>query len=119
MRGPIEARIAAIRGQVRCLLALHGLSWLVFSLATAILVAGSADWLIRLAPEVRLALLLGVIGLGSWLAVTRVPTSGPIVASRSSECQLGWRTSNFAAGSDSSSSSCATNVSSGFGHRLR
>ena len=72
MRGPIEARIAAIRGQVRRLLALHGLSWLVFSLAIAILAAGSADWLIRLAPEVRLALLIGVIGLGSWLAVTRV-----------------------------------------------
>ena len=72
MRGPIEARIAALRGQVRRLLALHGLSRLVFGVATAILVAGSADWLIHLAPEVRLVLLIGVIGLGAWLAITRV-----------------------------------------------
>jgi hypothetical protein len=72
VRGPIEARIAALRGQVRRLLALHGLSWLVFGLTLAVLVAGSADWLIHLAPEVRLALLICVIGLGAWLAVTRV-----------------------------------------------
>ena len=72
MRGPIEGRIAALRGQVRRLLALHGLSWLVAGLAVAILLAGSLDWLVRLAPEVRLVLLVGVIGLGLWLAVTRV-----------------------------------------------
>ena len=72
MRGPIEARIAALRGQVRRLLALHGLSWLVFGLATSILAAGSADWLVHLAPEVRLALLIGVIGLGAWLAIRQV-----------------------------------------------
>ncbi len=72
MRGPIEIRLAALRGQVRRLLALHGLSWLVFGLASAILLAGSADWLIRLAPEVRLVLLIGVVLLGLWLALTRV-----------------------------------------------
>jgi hypothetical protein len=72
MRGPIEARIAALRGQVRRLLALHGLSRLVFGLLAAILAAGLADWLFRLAPEVRLALLVCVVGLGAWLAVTRV-----------------------------------------------
>ncbi len=64
MRGPIEARIAALRGQVRRLLALHGLSRLVLGLATAVLVACLADWLIHLVPEVRLVLLLGVIGAG-------------------------------------------------------
>ncbi len=72
MRGPIEARIAALRGQVRRLLAIHGLSRLVFGLATAILAAGSADWLVHLAPEVRVALLVGVIGLGAWLLIRRV-----------------------------------------------
>jgi len=72
VRGPIEARIAALRGQVRRLLALHGLSRLILGLLAAILAAGLADWLFRLAPEVRLALLIGVIGLGAWLAVTRV-----------------------------------------------
>ena len=72
MRGPIEARIAALRGQVRRLLALHGLSRLVFGLATAVLAACLADWLIRLAPEVRLVLLVGVVAMGAWLAITRV-----------------------------------------------
>jgi hypothetical protein len=72
VRGPIEIRLAALRGQVRRLLALHGLSWLVFGLALAILLAGTADWLVRLAPEVRLFLLIGVICLGLWLALTRV-----------------------------------------------
>ena len=72
MRGPIEARIAALRGQVRRLLALHGLSRLITGLATAVLVAGLADWLFRLVPEVRLVLLLCVIALGLWLIVARV-----------------------------------------------
>ena len=72
MRGPIEARIAALRGQVRRLLALHGFSRLVTGLVLAILVAGLADWLFRLVPEVRLVLLLGVIGISLWLLITRV-----------------------------------------------
>ena len=63
MRGPIEARIAALRGQVRRLLALHGLSRLAFGLAAAVLFACLADWLIHLAPELRLILLIGVVGL--------------------------------------------------------
>jgi hypothetical protein len=72
VRGPIEARIAALRGQVRRLLALHGLSRLVTGLIAAVLFAGLADWLFRLVPEVRLVLLLCVIGLGTWLVVMRV-----------------------------------------------
>ncbi len=48
-----------------------------------------------------------------WLAATRCRRAGSIRASRSSECQLGCRTSSFAAGSASSSSSSAINVSSG------
>ncbi len=72
MRGPIEARIAALRGQVRRLLALHGVSRLTFGLATAVLVAGLADWMFRLVPEVRLVLLIGVVALGVWLLIRRV-----------------------------------------------
>jgi hypothetical protein len=72
VRGPIEARIAALRGQVRRLLALHGFSRLVTGLVAAVVVAGLADWLFHLVPEVRLVLLLGVIALGTWLVVTRV-----------------------------------------------
>ncbi len=77
MRGPIEARIAALRGQVRRLLALHGLSRLITGLTLAVLLAGLADWLLRLVPEVRLVLLLGVIALGTYLLLTRV--IGPLV----------------------------------------
>jgi hypothetical protein len=72
VRGPIEARIAALRGQVRRLLALHGLSRLAFGLAAAVLIACLADWLIHLAPELRLILLIGVVVLGAWLALRRV-----------------------------------------------
>ena len=72
MRDPIEARIAALRGQVRRLLALHGTSRLALGLASAVLVAGLADWMFRLVPEVRLVLLIGVISLGAWLLIRRV-----------------------------------------------
>ncbi len=67
MRGPLEKRIAALRGQVRRLLALHGSSWVVAGLVLAILTAGLADWLFHLTREVRLGLLLAVIGLTGWL----------------------------------------------------
>jgi hypothetical protein len=63
----LEKRIAALRGQVRRLLALYGSSWVVAGALLAILVAGLADWLFRLGPEVRLGLLLAVIGLTGWL----------------------------------------------------
>ncbi len=72
MRGPIETRIAALRGQVRRLLAIHGLSRLAFGLLAALLAAGLADWLLDLVPEVRLVLLLGVIALGVVLFARRV-----------------------------------------------
>ncbi|WP_435016661.1 DUF4175 family protein [Tundrisphaera sp. TA3] len=72
MRGPVESRIAALRGRVRRLLALHGLSWLVAGTLLAIVVACLADYLVHLAPEIRLALLMGVIGLAGYLLVRRV-----------------------------------------------
>ena len=70
--GRIEARIAALRGQVRRLLALHGLGRLTSTLALAVLAAGLADWLLKLVPEVRLTLLVGLIGLGVYVLVRRV-----------------------------------------------
>jgi hypothetical protein len=63
----LERRIAALRSQVRRLLALHGSSWAVAGAVLAILAAGLVDWLFHLTREVRLALLLGVIGLTGWL----------------------------------------------------
>ncbi|HEV3122086.1 MAG TPA: DUF4175 family protein, partial [Isosphaeraceae bacterium] len=68
----MESRIAALRGQVRRLLALHGLSWVLGSLVLAAIVAGLADWLVHLSSEVRLAELLVLAGLGIWLALRYV-----------------------------------------------
>src|SRR5689334_2864104 len=67
-RTPLEARIAALRGRVRRLLALHGLSWVVGALVLAVIAAGLADWLVHLAAEVRLAALLAFVGPGGWLS---------------------------------------------------
>ena len=72
MRGPVESRIGALRGRVRRLLALHGVSYLVAGTVAAVVVACAADWLIHLAAEVRLALLVGVVGLAGYLLVRRV-----------------------------------------------
>jgi hypothetical protein len=68
MRSPLESRIAALRGRVRRLLALHGLSYVVGGLLLAVVAAGLADWLVHLAWEVRLAILLATIGLVGWLS---------------------------------------------------
>src|SRR5689334_18456254 len=65
VRSPLESRIGALRGRVRRLLALHGLSRVVGALLLGIILAGLADWLVpgHLAPEVRLVALFGLIGL--------------------------------------------------------
>ncbi|MBX6312506.1 MAG: DUF4175 domain-containing protein [Isosphaeraceae bacterium] len=74
MRSPLEARIAALRGRVRRLLALHGLSWVVAAGVLAVIVAGLADWIVpgHLASEVRLVLLVGILGLVGWLTARYV-----------------------------------------------
>jgi hypothetical protein len=74
----LESRIYRLRARVRRLLALHGLSLLVALLVPMVIVAVLADWLIHLDAAVRLALLLGLIGLGGWLAYRHVLT--PLVA---------------------------------------
>lgn len=68
MRNPLEARIVALRGRVRRLLALHGLSFVVVGLSLSVITAGLADWLVHLAWEVRLVALLGILGLVGWLS---------------------------------------------------
>ncbi len=72
MQGPIEARIAALRNQVRRVLALHGASLVVIGVVVAIFAATLADRLANLVPEVRLVLLIGLIGLAIYLTVRRV-----------------------------------------------
>src|SRR5258707_7075111 len=63
----LEARIARLRGQVRRLLALHGVSRVVGVLVPLIVLAGLADWLIHLDAVVRLLTLVALMGLGAWL----------------------------------------------------
>ena len=70
----LESRIVQLRARVRRLLALHGLSLVVALLVPLVIVAGLADWLIHLDAAVRLVLLLGLIGLGGWLAYRHVIT---------------------------------------------
>ena len=56
----LESRIASLRGKVRRLLALHGLSLLVGAMIPLLLLAGCLDWLFHLDKVVRLILLLGL-----------------------------------------------------------
>src|SRR4051794_8632102 len=63
MRSPLESRIAALRGRVRRLLALHGLSYVVGGLLLAVVAAGLADWLAPGAGEARGGILVGRIAL--------------------------------------------------------
>ncbi len=74
MRHPLESRIAALRGQVRRLLAVHGVAWLVLGLVSMVAAAAFLDWLIHLVPEVRLVLLVAVGGAGTWLVLRYVIT---------------------------------------------
>ncbi|MFO0891050.1 MAG: DUF4175 family protein [Isosphaeraceae bacterium] len=68
----LESRISALRGQVRRLLVVHGLSWLVAGVLPLVILAGLLDWLFHLDVFVRLALLAIVAGLAGWLLFSRV-----------------------------------------------
>jgi hypothetical protein len=68
----LEARIGALRSQVRRLLAIHGLSWVLVGLVLAVLACGLADWAIHLAREVRVVLLAGLALLAAWLLAREV-----------------------------------------------
>ncbi len=76
-RTRLESRIAALRGQVRLLLAVHGVAVLALGLIVAVLFCGAADWLIHLDGVIRLALLIGTGALGLWLAVRYI--IGPLM----------------------------------------
>ena len=56
----LESRIASLRGKVRRLLALHGLSLLIGAMIPLLLLAGSLDWLFHLDRIVRLVLLVSL-----------------------------------------------------------
>jgi hypothetical protein len=64
----LTARIARLRGQVRRLLALHGLGWVVGLVVPLIVLAGLADWLAHLDSVARCALLVALLITTGWLA---------------------------------------------------
>lgn len=64
----LESRIAALRGQVRRLLALHGLSRVVGLTIPLVMLAGFLDWLFHLDSFIRLTALLATCGVALWLA---------------------------------------------------
>ncbi len=70
----LESRIARLRGQVRRLLALYGIGWVVALLIPLIIVAGLADWAIHLDLAVRLMVLALVVGVAVWMTLNYVIT---------------------------------------------
>jgi len=70
----LEARIATLRNQVRRLLALRGLSWIVALLVPTLILLGLADWGIHLDSIVRLGALVCLGGFAAWLILRYVLT---------------------------------------------
>lgn len=70
----LESRIATLRAQVRRILALHGMSWVVGLVVPIIVIVGLLDWMVHLDALVRLAALIGLIGFGLWLGFRYVIT---------------------------------------------
>ncbi|WP_406696676.1 DUF4175 family protein [Singulisphaera sp. Ch08] len=70
----LESRIATLRAQVRRVLALHGMSWVIGLVVPIIIFVGLLDWMVHLDSLVRLAALVGLIGYGFWLSFRYVIT---------------------------------------------
>jgi hypothetical protein len=63
----LESRIAALRGQVRRLLVLHGVSLVLAGLIPLLVLAGLLDWIFHLDIFVRVALLITLTGFTGWV----------------------------------------------------
>ena len=72
MPTPLHSRLHSLRGRVRRLLALHGLSLIVAAVAVFTLLACLADWAIQLASEVRVGLLAAMAGATLFLFARHV-----------------------------------------------
>jgi hypothetical protein len=68
----LESRISTLRGQVRRLLAVHGLSRVVALAVALAVVAGALDWLFHLDSVVRAGLLGLIVGSIGWLGLLGV-----------------------------------------------
>ena len=71
----LESRISALRRQVRRLLVLHGLSWLIAGVVPVVLLAGLADWLFHLDVFVRMTLLVAVVAVALGHLQARAPSA--------------------------------------------
>ncbi|MDR3634404.1 MAG: DUF4175 domain-containing protein [Isosphaeraceae bacterium] len=74
----LETRIAQLRGQVRRLLVLYGMSWVVGLLIPLVILAGLADWLVHLDAALRVIALVLIVAAAGWLLARYVVT--PLVA---------------------------------------
>jgi hypothetical protein len=63
----LASRIGSLRANVRRLIALHGLSWLIGLLLPLVIAAGIADWLFHLDAVIRAALLIALGGALGYL----------------------------------------------------
>jgi hypothetical protein len=70
----LEARIARLRNQVRRLLAVRGLGWVVGLLVPTVILLGLVDWAVHLDPVVRAACLAALAGFLAWLLLRYVLT---------------------------------------------
>jgi hypothetical protein len=68
----LESRIRALRGSLRRLLALHGLSWVLGAIVPLVIFAGFCDWLFQLDSAIRAALLASLVGAAFYLGYRRV-----------------------------------------------
>ncbi|HVW03335.1 MAG TPA: DUF4175 family protein, partial [Planctomycetaceae bacterium] len=73
MSHPLQSRLAQIRRRVRQMLLVYGCSWLVAVVLGAVLVVGTADWLVHFDdPGVRLILGLCILCGGAWIGWERL-----------------------------------------------
>ena len=68
----LESRIRALRGSLRRLMALHGLSWVVGLIVPLVILACLCDWLFQLDSLIRAALLAGLVGAVLYWGYLRV-----------------------------------------------
>jgi len=71
---PVAARLGRLRGSIKQLFALDGLSRLVLSLIAFGSLTFLADWGLDLPVEIRIVLLVGGLGLAGWILFRRVLT---------------------------------------------
>src|SRR5262249_44554671 len=63
----LETRIRRLRGSVRRLVALHGLSWVLGQWVPLVILAGCVDWLFHLDAAIRAVLLVALLATGLYL----------------------------------------------------